>query len=413
MQAVARPMARLLTLAARSIIPITVLLVAASLTILVADPTSAQAAPRPNVAVLRYEPQPSTRIQLEAYAPGSTVPQTLHTFDKGPVVEVSPDLKWEVAYGFDVQAKHDTLHYGQLGGTLTQVSILEGFSVLGARISADGQHLAYTIANPTTLDWSLGLVKLDSGQIVEFTSKFNLQAAPPTNGVLSALSWSADRKRLIVMGFRPFTEGSAFGGIYALDLAGVDFAKPGRIPLPALTPLVASGTDVTQVLVSPDGSRLAYFWNNPANPPKSYNSGPGPGITVNTLGLVDLNAAKPLFNAQAGPGQAFETMTWTPDSQKVLLTAGFYNQTSFLVTPTLIIVDIPQTKVSQGPQLNTDPKAILDSMLACGSTLFFKITYDNQGVSTPYLYSAPLADLNKRSDKLTPGADFRILTCAA
>ncbi|GEM_PF-6605876 len=383
------------------------------LTVLITASISAQTAPRPNVAVLTYEQSPSTRIRLDSYAPGSASPRALHVFDKGPVVDVSSDFQWNVAYGFDAQARHDTLRYGPLKGPQVQVPVDSGHSVLGAKFSANSRFLSYTTASPATQDWVLGLVRLDGGQRIEFTGKFSARGnAAPFDGVANALGWSADGRRLFVIAYRPFTEGGAFGGIYALDLSGINFDRPERRPLPALMPLISGGPLVTQVLISPDASRLAYLFNDPANPAQDYDSGPGYGVTVNTLGLYDLNASKALFTAQAGKGQAFETMTWTPDSQKVLLTAGNYRQTNYLVTPTLIIVDVGQMQVGQGSQITTDPKAMVGSMLACGTTLYYQLSFDENGALTPYLYSAPLADVKQHSDRLTSGADFRLLMCA-
>jgi hypothetical protein len=385
----------------------------ALVTIVATVSVSAQSAARPNVAVLTYEQSPSTRIRLDSFAPGSASPKGLHVFDKGPVVDVSPDFQWSVAYGFEAQAKHDTLRYGLLKGPQVQVPVESGHSVLGAKFSANSRFLSYTTASPATQDWVLGLVRLDGGQRIEFTGKFSAQGnAVPFDGVANALGWSVDGKRLFVIAYKPFTEGGAFGGIYALDLSGVNFDKPERRPLPALTPLISSGPLVTQVLISPDASRLAYLFNDPANPPQGYDSGPGYGVTVNTLGLYDLNASQALFTAQAGKGQAFETMTWMPDSQKILLTAGNYRQTNYLVTPTLIVVDVNQMQVGQGPQITTNPKAMVGSMLACGTTLYYQLSFDENGALRPYLYSAPLADVKQHSDKLTSGADFRLLMCA-
>jgi hypothetical protein len=397
----------------RAIFRLSAAILLALLTLRITGSVSAQSAARPDVAVLTYEQSPSTRIRLDSYAPGSASPKGLHVFDKGPVVDISPDFQWSVAYGFDPQAKHDALRYGPLKGPPMQLPVDNGHSVLGAKFSANSHFLSYTTASPATQDWVLGLVRLDGGQRIEFTGKFSAQGnAAPFDGVANALGWSADGQRLFVIAYRPFTEGGAFGGIYALDLSRANFDKPERRPLPALTPLVGGGPLVTQVLISPDASRLAYLFNDPANPPQDYDSGPGYGVTVNTLGLYDLNASKALFTAQAGKGQAFETMTWTPDSQRILLTAGNYRQTNYLVTPTLIIVDVGQMQVGQGPQVTTDPKAMVGSMLACGTTLYYQLSFDENGALTPYLYSASLADLKQHSDRLTSGADFRLLTCA-
>src|SRR5262249_22970935 len=102
---------------------------------------------------------------------------------------------------------------------------------------------------------------------------------------------------------------------------------------------------------------------------------------------------------------------WTQDSQKVLVTAGSYKDTNYLVTPHVVTVNVVEIAVTVGPSLTDDPKSIVNTLMACDNTLFYKVTYENGGKFTPFLHSAPLADFSAKSGKINAGPDFRLLTC--
>src|SRR6185436_19564454 len=110
--------------------------------------------------------------------------------------------------------------------------------------------------------------------------------------------------------------------------------------LPELTQIIKGGQTITQIAMSPDRTKMAYLFNDPANPPNGYKLASSFGVTTNALALFDMTTAKPIFIAQAGKGEGFEAITWTQDSQKVLVTAGNYKDTNYLVMPHVVTVNV-------------------------------------------------------------------------
>jgi hypothetical protein len=364
----------------------------------------------PNAAILSREAAPSTKVHLKVKTPGGTAPKEITAFER-PIVDVTQDLQWWAAQGYDPKTQGDLLVYGNLDGGSTQIPIEAGYNAISAKLDPKGRYLSYTLASNTAHQWILGLVNLSDGKRAAVTAPLTFDIKPDAfAGAASAVGWSVDGRYMILRAFLPFTEGIVSGGIYSLDISGAKF-DGSRQPLPTLNQLVQAGLTVTQIEISPDSSRLAYLFFNPANPPVSYNSASPFGVTMNALAIFDLKASKPLFVAEAGKGQGFEVMTWTPDSAKILVTAGSYKDTNYLVQPHVFTVDIAKVQVTDGPIAYVDTAYTVDAMLACGDTLFYRVTSVNGEKLTVFLVTAPLADLKTQSEKQSVGETFRFATC--
>ncbi len=372
---------------------------------------SAQTPDRTHLAVLTRDAQSS---HLDLFAPGAPGGSLVASFDNTPVAAISSDLKWAISWGYDSKAQKDFIRYSPVkGGNPTQVPVEPGFNVLTAGFTPDAHYLWYTLGNGGTQTWVLGLVRLNDGKRVEFAGKIIGQETPDSFvGVASILGLTADGKRLLFVTFIPFSEGGAFTALYAFDMGAFNFDAPARVPLPRFTILLKATPPMANISISPDGTKVAYLFDNPANPPQNYQSNsPFGGFTVNSVGFFDLAANKALFVAQAGPGQAFEKMAWTQDSKNLLITAGTYQNTDYLVTPQVVAIDVGSSSITAGKALTNDPKAMVESMLACSGTLFYKLTYQQADQLVSYLFSAPLGNLEAHSERLNKVTDFRLLGC--
>src|SRR5215212_8207912 len=67
----------------------------------------------PNAAILSREAAPSTKVHLTVKTPGGTTPKEMTSFDR-PIVDVTQDLQWWAAQGYDPKTQSDLLVYGNL-----------------------------------------------------------------------------------------------------------------------------------------------------------------------------------------------------------------------------------------------------------------------------------------------------------
>ncbi len=377
----------------------------------------AQAASRAVIARI-YEVSPSTRSYVAAFPPADS--QTAPAVKVSKLADVQPDLnanaspdgKWIAVYGYNGTTRTEQFTYGLVGQTQYVSLDVKGYNVLWTRFSSDSRLLMYTLGVQEGR-WKLGLLDLASGKKFDFAGEFSYRTGEKAglgfDGVANALHLSADRKRLIVNAYVPYTGGN-FGGIYAFNLPELNFNLPAPAPFPKATQILKGGQVVSDLALSPDGTQLAYLYDDSANPPQNYRA-IGPASTTNTLALFDFSTGQSRVLAKAGPGQGLEAIAWLPDGKTILFTGGNYRESYYVVQPNAYTVDVAQARVTEGAKLEEDPQTMIESILVCGDTLFISTGKDNSdGNRISTLYSAPLADLKARR-ALGAGSYIVLLTC--
>jgi len=378
--------------------------------------SSAQAAPRTYAAVLTYEaPSGSSNLpkgSLNAFAPGNKKPNVLMGIVPEAIMDVSPDGKMVAVTGGDA-GDDDKFAYGKIGQTLTVVPTDKGYRVLSAQFSANGQYLVFSTASLDEEKWTLNVIDLKTNKVITFDGVYGETAkgkpGSSVNGVGDSIGWSSDGKRLILRSYLPFSTSGGYDSLYALDMSTLNFDKPGRIPLPTAKQLVKDGEQITNFAIADDGNKVALMLADPSNAPAGYKGDEPP---PNVISVRDLNTTNELFNYKAEKGKAFEfAMTWTSDSQKVIIAGGTFKDSTYIPAPSIITLDVGKKQATVSPAF-TDPAIAFDAALACGDTLFFVTSKESgsNGIRLSTLYSAPLANLTQRTD-LVASAYISLLTC--
>ncbi|MBE2193898.1 MAG: hypothetical protein IAE83_06950 [Anaerolinea sp.] len=354
-------------------------------------PVLAQVESRPNVVAQIYSADGTG--YLTVIGPDGTNAGKLVENPKSRV-DLSSDSRWLVRSGYDPDTQREVLNYAPIGGASVEVAIEPGFNVMDAHISRDNRLMFYTLVSLEKRQWILGLIAFDSGQVSEYLAPSDESSPVGANQVASVVDY--DGANVLLYAFAPYTDGN-FGGLYRLPV-GPESLGVGRVPMPA-----ASGVFTVrgQALVqpSPDGRKVAIMYGDAANPPTNYEA-MGPGATFNTLAVLDLATSELKVVAQAGIGEALETMTWTPDSTSIIFTGGTYQNTFYLVTPNFFRVDAVSGQVSVLGLAVTERTELVGSMRACGEYLFFDVVSE-QGQGDARLFSSPLNNLAERTMLLT------------
>ena len=385
------------------------LALAASLVGVAGTPARAQdGADRIHAIARVYESGPEAQSYLSIFGPDGSNPGKL-IVASDQQAELSGDGRWIATSGFDQARNADVLEYRPVNGRPTAIPVDAGYSVLSAHFSRDARMLMYTLASLEPRQWILGLLELETGRKIEFIRSAGDDSALGAGQIGSGLDLLGER--LYVSAFLPFAGGN-FGGIFAIDLIGLDAAVSGRYALPdSVQQLLPGGTFVYSAL-SPNGALLAYLTYDEGNPPQNYNSF-GPAMTFNVLRVLDLTSGEAHVLAQAGPGQGLDALSWTPDSANVLFAGGNYGGRYYIAAPHLYSVDIATVTVIERGAYTTDTAEVIGDLLACGDTLYSVSSIEAaDGARTATLYAAPLANPTERA-LLVAGSTVFLQSCAA
>ena len=253
---------------------------------------------------------------------------------------------------------------------------------------------------PLFQTFGVGIVNLSTGKTTEF---IGTRTAEQGLNNAAAMPLYFDGNVLYAVGFLPFSD-AGLSGLYSFDLASnvTDLAtKSGRFDLPAAT----SVADLTgyggMPLVSPDGTQIAFLATDASNPATNLPDLPFLP-TTNTVYVVNL-ATKALSRlAQAGPGQLLLGLSWTGDSQGVIVAGGTYGNINTLYTASVEGNVQPLGSVAGGSIWGVD---------VCGRYIYltWSATAD---VSTAQIKRALLTDLSTLQDVGTPDT-MRLLGCSA
>jgi hypothetical protein len=365
--------------------------------------------PFPNVTATIFRPEGT---QIGIYSPEGLVAQNASSFTRA---EISPDASLILQINSAAQGG-ETMQYGAVNGSgPVEIAVEAGYSIISADFTPDSQYVTYTLARLEPRRFIIGFVNIanpivENGvnkNVIEFSGVADENSAVGANKIADVLDF--DGQRLLVTAFLPFTDGN-FGGIYEMDVAGLDVATPGRYPMPAAIELVPGGSAIN-IKLSPDRKQLAFMYFDPANPPQNYQA-LGPAITLNTLGILDLTNRQGRIVAKAGSGQGLETMTWAPDSSRIYFTGGSYQNSYYVVTPILFSVEAPTGQVSIVATLTPNALEVVGGVRVCGSTLFFDTSVPNGGNNMSTLYSAPISNPNA-ARILAQGSGVALGDCVA
>ncbi len=373
-----------------------------------------QLPPRPNVVVnlaaLPANGQQPGNSSLVGFTASNAKGRKLLEVTPDQQIEISPDGKSELMADSANTQSGDSLSFGPIGQKLTAIPVDGDQHILWSAFSPDGRFLTFTSASLDSEAWVLGLVEISSGNRVEFAGDFGDPTKGPFPGVANAVAWSADGKRLFVQNYQPFSATGNFDSLYALDISGIHFDKPGRGPFPSATRLLKDGEEISNFAISDDGSKLAVSFASNA----SSSSGAEQPLP-NTVSIRDLNSNVEIMSYKPDSGKAIAyPLNWTPDGQKLVFATGIYQDATFSGNANLIVADVSSKQVTITPLSTDDPHSEYEDAAVCGDTLFYttsKSTAPDEA-DTATLYSAPLSDL-KTAAKLQSAWYINVLGCVA
>jgi hypothetical protein len=205
----------------------------------------------------------------------------------GAQLTFSRDGKWVIGQNQDF---NPAVVYGSLGGGLTGVDFTRPdgsvYFINGTAFSADDRYLAFTVSYD--IFWILGIVDRITGKRVLFRRSsaalgngLNLDA-PFGNMAGKVIGWSPDNHYLYLTTYVVWgCDGPE--NLFALDVAGINFADPARAQLPTVTHLAKNAKNVLSYDFSADKTKIFYTYRDtdcgvqPAN-----NSAPIVGAVLDT-----------------------------------------------------------------------------------------------------------------------------------
>jgi hypothetical protein len=228
----------------------------------------------------------------------------------GYMPDVSPDGQWLV------WTEHfpATLVYGRTGGETIFVPLAEEKSLYATQFSPDSRYLSYLQA--AYGGWTLGLVELASGKVIEFTGETAMippdldKSLPFGYMAPNPIQWSADGKTIYTDTFMPEMGCRGPHDLYALDISDID-SDEAAPTLPPTTEIATLGDDTLSFAFSPDLTQLAYAYQG-----ESCGSPNNIGIA-----LVDLATGENRTIAESEDLMLHVT-GWTRDGAKLIYAEG-------------------------------------------------------------------------------------------
>ncbi len=303
---------------------------------------------------------------------------------------VSGNGQWIAIHESNPQKQEQSLKYRPMGASTTNLVRLDTntYSVFSA-FSRDSRYLLYGTATGSNQPsvGIVGIVELSSGIRAEYTGEiaYGNNAKSPFRGIPWPLEF--DGKRLWFMASDPDRVPVALSSI---DLPGFQAGSHGALSGPVKSWHKLS-YELGAAQLSPDGNRLLYLFNNPANPPANYNPS-GVDRTVNSLGVIDLSTGTDTVIAQAGAGQALGVAAWSDAGDHIVFSSGSFQNSDHLISPGLYSVDVHTGQVNTilSSLVPKNPQEMVVNMLVCSRGLFYISYVGNTGA----LYIAPLNDLH-------------------
>jgi hypothetical protein len=253
---------------------------------------------------------------------------------------------------------------------------------------------------PLFQSFGVGIVNLSTGKITEFIGTRTAEQGL-NNGAAMPLYF--DGNVLYAVGFLPFSD-APLSGLYSFDLASnvADLAtKSGRFDLPAAV-VVADVTSYGGIpVVSPDGTQIAFLATDTSNPATNLPNLPFLP-TTNTVYVVNLVTKTVSRLAQAGPGQLLLGLSWTGDSQGVVVAGGNYGSINTIYTASTAGNVQPLGSVATGTIWGVE---------VCGRYIYLTWS-ETADQSTAQIKRALLTDFTALQDVGTPDT-MRLLGCSA
>jgi len=323
--------------------------------------------------------------------------------------DLSSDGKWVVLQNYDQKTQVQSIQYYRVNGKPESIAVDKDFNVLNAEFSSDSRYLLYSLTSFSSPqpDWILGILELSTGKKAEFAGKVGFPNGPQAPFPGSPLPFDFNGSQLLFFAIPIGTEGYPLG-IYSVAIPALN---DGRSALPPVKSLRKNQNPPLQVVrVSPDGTKVAYLFNDQANPPANYKPQEMP-FTVNAIGVIDLATGDDRVVAKAGKGQALETLAWWYTGNFLVFTGGNYQQSDRIISPRFYSVDVSTGTVTDTPPItfSDNPKESVLSMLPCSSGLFFvtQVVGADPGQRSETLYVAPLKD-PKAGKKLLSGSGMHM-----
>ncbi len=366
-----------------------------------AEPAAQGRVDRPLGLVDVYSYGPKQERYLAAYNADGTERGRIAMTDQNQQTIMSGNGQWLAESGYDQATQAQALDYRFVNGRPTPIPVDKGFNVLPPQFSTDSRYLMYLMyAYEPTQQYVLGVMEMVTGKKIEFAGNVTINGGDPEAtfpGAPSPIDFNG--QRLLFFGIPIGTEGYP-QGIYSIDVPAL---SGGRVPLPPIKILRRGDPPLQATSLSPDGTKLAYMFNDPANPPANYKP-QEMTFTLNSLGIIDLNTGSDRVVARAGQGQALEAMAWWFTSDFVIFTGGNFQQTSRVVSPRFYSVSAATGQVTNTAPItfSSNPMESVLDLMACNTALFYvtQIGDGNDRVET--LYTSPL-NFPRNAKKLLSG----------
>jgi hypothetical protein len=367
-----------------------------------AIPSRAQFPLPGNVLVQVFSNQPGGTY-LAAFNPGAqgTFRQTV---DETALVVISPDGQWTAT-----SDRSNFINFGVTGGQIEQAKLYQTYYLANLTFSRDSRWLLYSLTSGELSRFMIGMIELGTRKRLEFIGKSDDFSVVGPRKAASPLDF--DGQRLLLSAYVPFSD-APFGGLFVMPLPDLAAYGSGQYGMPSAQPLVGENASVQRVVISPDGSKVAYLFNDPNNPAQGYQP-LGPGFSVNSLALYHLVTGETRILAKAGPGQALGTMAWSPDSSRLIFTGGNYQNSYFLLYAKLYSVSVADAAVTEiGPSVS-EPTQYTSQALACGNTFYSVVTRDTLSGAAPenLLLSSPLESPTSYRVLAVSPSGFQLVSC--
>jgi WD40 repeat protein len=360
---------------------------------------NSQTAPRPNAAVSIFGSSGDVPTTDQAFLMrvlhGNNEPSRLMNIAPEALLDISTEGKLiAVMGGSDTGSNadaEDRLAYGFIDQALRVVPIGKGHRVMWSSFSPDTRYLTYTTAAQETEDWVLGLIDLSNANQIEFTGN-TAGTDSVFAGAANVVGWAQDGKTLYLRNYMPFSASGGFDSLYALDLSKTPLDKPGHYPMPPATRLVPADQEIINLSISSDGSKVALMFADPTNPPANFH---GTDIPPGIVSIRETSTGSEIMAIKSEQGQAFVfSVSWSPDSQTLVLAGGAFNQMRFVTAPALYVADLSTKQVTK-TQTTIDPQAETTDLLACSDAVFYVLSKDDSASGAPIatLYSASYSNL--------------------
>jgi hypothetical protein len=299
--------------------------------------------------------------------------QTVFT-DAGDEVSISPKGRWLGYVRLQDTGSSTLVVHNATSGERREINPDTRSGMLRFLFDPEGSRLAYVDLGAYVggrVPWSLVVSNLDTQQSVRYDAVMVDTETRPLPGVPVAWSQSGSRDHIILDTFLPYTE-SGWMGVWAIPLPAGSIS--GLLDTLSPIEMVPSGGYSSDVILAPDGEKLAYLARDPNYVPDNYVA-EYYDLAVNQLAIAGLEDRTREILVEVDDGGALaRAIAWSPASERLLFVQGTYEGEQ-LTELTLKSTDLDGTVVTYGP-LNLPRPSELVKMAWCSSGAVFLVTLD-------------------------------------